>query len=179
MKQRVALLGLSGVGKTTLVARVAEKLPVLHLQASNLIKTEQVHRAQLPGTSEALRLGPVIDNQALMITAFLRVAADSTLPIVLDAHSIIDGRDGIVEIPSEVFAALDLVAICFMADNPDVIAQRRLGDTGRERPIRTPEVLADHQELARAAAKRIATDIRCPFIAIRGDDIERMIQLLS
>jgi adenylate kinase family enzyme len=52
----IAVLGLSGVGKTMLVNRVSEQKELLHLTASDLIK------ARLAQTSEQLRKGAVADN---------------------------------------------------------------------------------------------------------------------
>ncbi|AYO81762.1 ATP-binding protein [Methylobacterium brachiatum] len=178
MTKKVALLGLSGVGKTTFVARIQERLPVLHLQASALIKTEQARVAAHSDSSEALRLGAVLDNQSLMIAAFRRISATATLPVIFDAHSVIDGRNGLVEIPSEVFSPLGLAAIFFLKADPIIIAQRRLIDTGRDRPIRTSDLLAEHQAIAQAAAERIAVDIKCTYAEIEGQDIERVIKIL-
>lgn len=179
MKRRVALLGLSGVGKSTLVGRVAAHIPLLHLQAGSLIKAEQQYRAQSPDSSEALRTGPVLDNQALMIAAFERLTRTTTLPVVFDGHSLIDGRDGLIEIPSTVFAALSLDAIAFLAAEPAAIFERRRLDAGRERPARDLATLTLHQNLAKTAARRIADDIGRPFHPLDGDPIERLASLLA
>lgn len=179
MTRRVALLGLSGVGKSTLIGQVAERIPLLHLQASSLIKAEQQHRAQTPDSSEALRTGPVLDNQALMITAFDRLTRATPLPVVFDGHSLIDGRDGLLEIPSMVFAALNLDAIGFLAVDPATIFERRSRDTGRERPARDLASLTYHQRLAEAAARRIAADIGQPFHRLDGDLTVSLAALLT
>lgn len=175
MSRRIALLGLSGTGKSTLIGKVLEQVPLLHLQASALIKDEQAYRAQLPDTSEALRTGPVISNQELMIAAFQRAATATSLPVVFDGHSVIDGRDGIVEIPSAVFAALGVEAICFLDVDPELIAYRRLSDTGRPRPHRNAETLASHQQAARAAAARIAHELGKPFKAIADGGVDDLL----
>lgn len=174
----MALLGLSGVGKSTLIGQVAERVPLLHLQASTLIKAEQAHRAQAQHTSEALRTGPVLDNQALMIAAFDRLTKMATLPVVFDGHSVIDGRNGLLEIPSAVFAALGLDAICILTANPSTILERRRHDIARERPPRDVDALAAQQALAIAAAQRIASDLNCPFYQLETDGRARLIQLL-
>jgi adenylate kinase len=179
MTKQIALLGLSGVGKTTLIARVGERLPVLHLQASALIKAEQAYRANNPDSSEALRTGAVIDNQELLIAAFLRETAGTTLPVIFDGHSVIDGRDGLVEIPASVFAALNLDAICYLSAGVDVIAYRRQADQDRPRPVRDLETLAAHQRIAREAARRIAEEIGCKFTELTGDDPEKLLELIG
>lgn len=179
MTRRVALLGLSGVGKSTLIGRLNERRLVLHLQASALIKAEQAHRKQRSEDSESLRLGAVVDNQALMVAAFRRVAADATLPIVFDGHSVIDGRDGLVEIPSSVFAELEVDTIFYLSANPDVIAARRVADSARDRPARNAETLAKHQRVAYNAARRLASQIGCAFIPITDGDVDRIVAIIG
>lgn len=179
MIRRVALLGLSGVGKSTLIERLNARRPVLHLQASALIKAEQAHREQRFEDSESLRLGAVVDNQALMVAAFRRAAADAALPIVFDGHSVIDGRDGLVEIPSSVFAELEMASIFYLTADPDAIAARRLADAARERPKRTVKVLAEHQRFAHDAARRIAQEIGCPFIPVTDGDVDQIVAVIG
>lgn len=179
MTRRVALLGLSGVGKSTLIGRLNERRPVLHLQASGLIKAEQAHRKQQSEDSESLRLGAVVDNQALMVAAFRRVAADTALPIVFDGHSVIDGRDGLVEIPSSVFAELEVSTIFYLSADPNAIAARRLADAARDRPERNAEVLAEHQRFAHNTARRIAEEIGCAFIPVANGDVDRILAAIG
>jgi len=166
MSSRVAVLGLSGVGKSTLIKQVQSSTPVVHLQASALIKAEQEFRSQRSDDSEALRTGAVLDNQALLVAAFHRATKGVELPIIFDGHSIIDGRDGLIEVPSSVFREFGLNAIYFLGADPEAIAERRRGDFGRERPFRDVETLRNQQELAMAVAQRIATDIGCVFANI-------------
>jgi adenylate kinase len=179
MSRRVALLGISGAGKSTLIARLNEIIPVLHLQASALIKAEQARDTHHVASSESLRTGPIVDNQALLMAAFKREAVSAENPIILDGHSVIDGRDGLVEIPSYVFAPLGLDAICFLWVAPEQIADRRLRDTTRERPMRTAEMLAVHQIIAKDAAERIASDIQSPFFVIGDDGLDLLVKLLG
>ncbi|WP_296612400.1 AAA family ATPase [Sphingomonas sp.] len=177
--RRIGLLGLSGVGKSTLLKAIASHVDFMHLQASDLIKAELQFRADQPQSSEDLRTGAVVENQALLISGFNRAVEHATVPIVFDGHSIIDGRDGLIEIPSEVFAALGLAAICFLEAEPSVIATRRCNDARRQRPNRNVDVLRGHQAIAQAAARRIAYEIGCPFRVISDDEHDLLRQLIS
>lgn len=179
MSKRIAILGLSGVGKSTLIGRLRETFPLLHLQSSGLIKAEQAYRAQIPESSEALRTGAVIDNQSLMIAAFRREVAATDLPIVFDGHSVIDGHNGLVEIPSSVFSDLELDAICFLVADPNVIAERRRADVGRERPHHDVATLQHHQIIAEVAARRIAREIGRPYVLIENGEIDPLRKLIS
>lgn len=179
MKTRIAILGLSGVGKSTLIGRIRDTVPLLHLQASGLIKAEQAHRDSSPDSSEALRTGAVIDNQSLMIAAYKREDAATDLPIVFDGHSIIDGRDGLIEIPASVFAELELDAIFYMAADPHLIAERRRADVSRERPDRDVPTLEHHQKLAESKARRIADALGRPFILIADGELGAVLDFIS
>ncbi|MBX9661016.1 MAG: AAA family ATPase [Nitrospiraceae bacterium] len=179
MTERIGILGISGVGKSTFVGSLNKIREVRHLQASALIKAEQAYRNQHPTTSDALRIGPVMDNQDLLIAAFKREAVSTLLPIVFDGHSIIDGIDGIIEIPSRVFLALRLDAIFFLSAEPDLIYHRRMLDQSRSRPVREVETLAAHQNLARDVAQRISAEVRCPFFEIKDNEINRVVRFLT
>ncbi len=154
-------------------------MPLLHLKASGLIKAEQAFRDKNPDSSEALREGAVIDNQALLIAAYQRATSGSDLPIVFDGHSLIDGKDGLVEIPAEVFAELDLDAICYLKADPELIFERRQGDVGRERPIRNSATLRRHQTLAEAAARRIAVNIASKFIVLEDGQKDHILNVIA
>ncbi len=169
----VAVLGLSGVGKSTLVRKAGERKNILHLVASDLIK------ARLSQTSEQLRQGAVWDNQALMLAEFAdRLKNAGSTTIVFDGHSIIDTPDGLLEIPLSVFQAISPSAIVFIEAWPEVIAQRRASDTGRTRPARSAAELAQHQEIAKRRASLFAAELGAPFVAIASDDVEHFLALL-
>jgi adenylate kinase len=102
----LAIVGLSGVGKSTLIGQFEKELPLRHFTASELIKSElALHEFQV-ATSEELRLGPVVDNQVLLGSAFARRTEGLEGLVVLDGHVVIDGASGLVDIPASVFAGL-------------------------------------------------------------------------
>ena len=101
------------------------------------------------------------------------------MPIVFDGHSVIDGHDGLVNIPASVFAKLSLDAIVYLSVDPHIIVKRRLADTDRPRPMRDAETLAEHQQIAKEAARRIAEQIGCIFIAIADGDMNRIMTFLK
>ena len=101
MSQRIiALVGLSGVGKSTLLKKVGKRIPFMHLQASQLIKGELGRKSSVTRTSEELRNDVVIENQTLLITAFRREAAMYDGLVVLDGHVLVDTPNGLMEIPA-------------------------------------------------------------------------------
>lgn len=158
----LAVVGISGVGKTTLLLGLAAKFPMLHLQASQLIKSEQENIGEKPSTSDQLRAGPVLNNQALLTRGFEHAVTEYEGLVVFDGHVVIDTEHGLVEIPSSVLASLQCDHIAVLADDPTELLRRRDEDPGRQRPSRSVEQLRDQQERIWDVANRIASDLGIP-----------------
>lgn len=158
----VVLAGLSGVGKSTLLEEARQRLAFKHLQASELIKLEKQARQTNPVEHDLLREANIDDNQALLISGFMRCAPEVGL-VVLDGHTVIDTPDGLVEVSPSIFSAINTTHFVVLVDDVEKIAMRRLSDTRRTRPIRSPEELAEHQERSMLAAYRAALMLRVPM----------------
>ncbi|MCL6707283.1 AAA family ATPase [Pseudomonas sp. R2.Fl] len=161
----VALVGLSGVGKSTLLEDAQRGLVFEHLQASDLIKAERSERQAKPVAHDLLHEGNIDDNQALLISGFMRYAPEDGL-VVLDGHTVIDTPDGLVEISPLVFSAIDVSRFVVLVDDVEKIALRRLSDTRRTRPTRSHEELAEHQERSVLAAYRAALSLSVPLFVV-------------
>ncbi|HXS50202.1 MAG TPA: AAA family ATPase [Sphingomicrobium sp.] len=155
----LAVVGLSGVGKTTAINRLADKVPFLHLQASALIQAERVARGYAGTSSEDLRRGPVLDNQSLLICGFRRASEDHHGLVVLDGHVLIDSDNGMIKIPSSVFGDIGCDHIAVLTDDPHEIWQRRRNDVSRKRPSRSVQDLNEQQELICIVAAQIAGEL--------------------
>ncbi len=124
-------------------------------------------------------MGPVLDNQALLVASFPRAAAQTDLPIIFDGHVVIDGKNGLVEIPTSIFRALGLEAIFLLCAAPADILAHRSGDAWRSRPQRTEQEIARHQEIAIVVARRIATELDIPFQLIKFGELNRIARLIT
>jgi adenylate kinase len=114
----LAIVGLSGVGKSTLISELEKALPLRHFTASELIKSEFALRRSEVATSEELRLGPVVGNQVLLASAFARCTEGLEGIVVLDGHVVIDGASGLVDIPASVFGDLGVQHMLFIRAVP-------------------------------------------------------------
>lgn len=164
----IAIFGISGVGKTTLISEAADSIPgALHLQASALIKQGLADPAV---TSDMLRRScgdRIIDNQAVLIEMFELVIANAKASVVFfDGHLVIDTDDRLLEIPIEVIAALKPNLLVHIEDDAETIALRRASDRGRQRPVRSIAAIADHQSYSRSLCKRYSSVLGIKMVAL-------------
>jgi adenylate kinase len=172
----LAIVGLSGVGKSTLIGQFEKELPLRHFTASELIKSELALRESQVATSEELRLGPVVDNQILLGSAFARRTEGLEGPVVLDGHVVIDGASGLVDIPASVFG-LGVQHMLFIRASANEVAERRQKDALRARPQRTITEITAHQEHALRRAKTITGQLGIPLAVLDVSNKEAICQL--
>jgi adenylate kinase len=167
MVRVVAVFGLSGVGKSWQISRFASANPVVHVQASQLLREAKAAISGNVTTSEELRIGTVLDNQALLIRPFSEIISDAVQPIIFDGHCVVDNGNQLVEIPVEVIAAL---SASFVQSQPGRIVERRLKDITRTRPPRSVEEIELHQNLAMSVCAEYAKRLRIDLHVVHAGD---------
>jgi adenylate kinase len=169
MKQQVfVLVGISGVGKTTFLRRVREKVEFQHLSAGGLI----LNSASLDHKGrDELRFSDIDENQRLLVAEFERARDKSARRVVLDAHTVIETRDGIREIGTAVFEMLRIDGLMHLSSSPELILRNRINDIGRSRPQLSISEIAKNQATSLSAARRIAKDLRIPFCEVSADEL--------
>jgi adenylate kinase len=170
----IVMVGVSGVGKSMLAQAIVSRLPnVRHVQASQLLKDA------LHAQSEELRLGPVRDNQAVLIEAFNKLRSSTEEVILLDAHCVIDTAEGIVVIPAEVFRSFHPTAFIEVWEEPGLIVSRRAADSTRVRPKRDEDDVREHQRMSGEKAAQYAAQLRVRITRVKSGDEESAIAAVS
>ena len=179
--QVIGVFGISGVGKSTLIAEARKIAPdSLHLQASALIKRglddpeiNSEARRRRPG-------GQIRSNQDILLESFWRtVRAQPHRLVVFDGHLVIDTDREVVEIPLEVIASLRPSLMAHVEDDAEKIAARRFQDRDRVRPMRSEEILEKHQRLSRRLCEAYASALDTEMLVCGPDDVERFRSVLN
>lgn len=180
MTQRViALTGVSGVGKSTLIKTLVASNPHKHLQASALIKEGRHASGDVTVTLDQLRLVDIDENQQFLIRGFQLQAGASTGLVILDGHTVIEQDHELTRIDARVFGAIGIDSMIFLADDPESIAKRRRNDTARKRPVPSVDGIRLIQEEARAQAITICRELDIPLHIFHPDQTALIAQALQ
>lgn len=163
----VAVVGISGVGKTTFLSRVAAKCEFQHLSAGTLIAQG---RSLASTARDSLRSSNLDENQSLLVEGFKDASDPDAKIIILDGHVVMLSPVGLAPIDSRVFASLGIDIIAHLEADPPQILSNRLKDTGRERPSLSIEELGAHQIRSLAEARRVADDLGIELKRLTHDD---------
>ncbi|MGR3440066.1 MAG: AAA family ATPase [Paracoccus sp. (in: a-proteobacteria)] len=180
MTRRVGIVtGISGVGKTSLLKKVATAIPMQVLSASSLIRNSLAQTEEQNTPQDRLCARDIDDNQAAMLKAFKRYANPDTILIVLDAHVVVDTPNGLTRVGSDVFREINADFVVFVKDEPRKIHTNRERDGSRSRPKRSVESLAKYQDIAIAAARDLSKDLSIPIYFVDGGDGNALSEILK
>lgn len=170
MTQKViAVVGISGVGKTTFLKRLACEIKFQHLTAGTLIS---VGRSLGKEDRDKLRLSDIDENQRLLIGGFHH-AKDQNCPfIIMDGHVVIDTGSKLERISSDIFDALGIDAMVHLVADPKHLFDHRLNDTDRKRPALSEQQLKEHQDTSLQAAQEVCEALDIPWIKLTADEID-------
>jgi adenylate kinase len=179
VKSVVAVSGLSGVGKSTLIAKLGATIPLHHLQAGALIKQARQAMGEVAVTHDQLRSLNLEQNQELLIRGFKLKQQSCPGLIVLDCHTVIEHDAQLTRIEPLVFGAIGIDKMIFLIDDPQSIAVRRQKDLTRSRPVLTVERLRLIQEEGADHAAKICSTLGVPLHKFRPDEAELISEVLS
>jgi adenylate kinase len=157
------MTGLSGVGKSTLLRKLLARVNFQHVQASALIKMGRQLVGDIVSSVDQLRDADLDANQRVLIHAFWRTVDPAFNLIILDGHSVIERDDGLTLISPDVFGAIGIKSMIFLADDPVAIEYRRASDAKRSRLVKSVENLQSTQNAALSHAGEICHTLGVPL----------------
>ena len=171
----IALVGISGVGKTTFLKKLSSQLDFQHLTAGSLIA-----RARDAGEQrrDRLRLSDIDENQQLLVEGFDLSCNHSASHIILDGHCIIHNDLGVQRIDSQVFSELGVRLIAHLEAKPQQVQINRSSDLARDRPLLELDELDAHQTLSLAHAQDIASELKIDFRQLKHSDLDVLMEVI-
>lgn len=177
MSQRiVAFTGISGVGKTTFLRRLAQLIDFQHITSGSLIATAREVAAD---SRDAIRYADLDENQRLLIEGFVLTRDPYEKLVMIDGHVVVDDGEVLSKISSDVFRALGVSVMVHLEAPPEQIAANRARDESRSRPSYSPDLLERHQVLSRAHAHDVSEKLNIPLRIVTHNDVNQLVKLLT
>lgn len=181
MNRAIAVFGLSGVGKSTVVERVVSASGGL---ARSVNAGELIHlrRGDVIGSRSlrSLTAEEILCNQELLVAEFAKERTKGEAPVLLlDGHCVVDNGERLVTVPSDVIERLDLSAAVFIQASPMAIAKRRSDDCRRARPYRSSATLRDQQEAGLSACMSYTIRLGLPLAVVTVDHAAILVSLVK
>ena len=137
--KRVIIVGIPGVGKTTVVSRVVEMLKEKKISVSvSIFGTVMFEEAKKKGlkSRDDLRKLSVKEQKELQSMAAKKIASIADDAVIVDTHAFISTKEGFYPgLPHNVLEILSPDSFIMISARPEEIYNRRMSDTTRTRDI--------------------------------------------
>ena len=136
---RIIIVGIPGVGKTTVVSRVVELLKEKNVKVSvSIFGTVMFDEAKKKGVKnrDDLRKLSVKEQRELQSMAARAIASITDDVVIVDTHAFISTQEGFYPgLPQNVLEILNPDSFIMISARPEEIYNRRMTDTTRTRDI--------------------------------------------
>ncbi len=137
--KKIIIVGIPGVGKTTVVSRVVELLKEKNIKVSvSIFGTVMFDEAKKKGVQnrDDLRKLSVREQKELQSMAARTISAINDDVIIVDTHAFISTKEGFYPgLPHNVLEILNPDSFIMITARPEEIYNRRMTDTTRTRDI--------------------------------------------
>ena len=151
---RVIIVGIPGVGKTTVVSRVVELLKAKNVKVSvSIFGTVMFNEAKKKGVQnrDDLRKLSVKEQRELQSMAARTIASISDDVVIVDTHAFISTQEGFYPgLPNNVLEILNPDSFIMISARPEEIYNRRMTDTSRTRDIVSIDTLKKELDVTSA-----------------------------
>ncbi|NCO04301.1 MAG: AAA family ATPase [Alphaproteobacteria bacterium] len=174
-KRIVAVLGVSGVGKTTIINNFVSNYPLwLHIEAGKLLSNAlpEIPYDALKDLSD----DAIIKNQFLIIDAFNKIVCQTEFKnIIFNGHMIIEKKNNYLLLPCSILSDIGIDEIIHIKEKPQTILKFKLSDDSRDRVYLTEEIIRKIQEKSIAHARECSMKLNIPFKITKGEDLHELL----
>ncbi len=174
-KRVVAIVvGIAGVGKSTVISRAAELLSQKNTKATIIVfgtlMFEESKKMGLKNRDEMRKLS-IEDQHLLQDIAAKKIAQMNEEILIIDTHMFINTTEGYYPgIPSRLLEILKPSYLIMIAADPAEIVRRRTTDNTRDRDIISLENIRNELEISKAMVATSSVLTGSPFILIANDN---------
>lgn len=172
--KKVVIVGIAGVGKTTLVSKIVEilnsKKKSVSVHSFGTVMFEEAKKLGIENRDELRKLS-VEEQKELQKMAAKKIASFNHNIVIIDTHAFISTKEGFYPgLPSQVLAELKPANLITVSARPEEIYNRRMKDTTRERDIISIESIKKELSVQEAMLSSCAVITGSPMKSILNSE---------
>jgi adenylate kinase len=172
--KRVIIVGIPGVGKTSIVSLVAEKLGHKEIKATvavfGTVMLEEASKTGVRNRDELRKLS-LAKQRRLQEMAAKRIAKIKDAIVIIDTHLFIKTIDGYYPgLPMHVLDIIKPTHFVMVVAEAEEIAERRRADKSRDRDIVSTQDIHYELDILRVMVASCSMLTGSPFIVIMNND---------
>jgi adenylate kinase len=173
--KRAIIVGIPGVGKTTVITRAAEllnkKRKTTTVVVFGTVMFEEAKKKLGLKSRDDMRRMPVEDQRRLQEMAAQRIAEMKDDIVLVDTHLFINTGEGYYPgLPMSLLNIMKPTNIVMVAADPGEIAERRNTDQTRQRDIATAENIQKELDISQVMVASCSILTGAPFAIIMNSD---------
>lgn len=172
--KRVIVVGIPGVGKTTVISRTAEILNQRGTQTAVVVfGTMMFEEARKLGINnrDAMRRESIEVQRHMQDLAARRIADLKDNIVIVDTHLFINTNEGYYPgLPLHLLEVIKPTNIVMVAAHPEEIVNRRRIDETRDRDIESVEDIQYQLDISKVMVATCSVLTGCPFIIIMNSN---------
>jgi len=171
--KRAIVVGIPGVGKTTLITRAAEMLNQKRKTTVIVFGTIMFEEAKKVGLKnrDELRKLAVEDQRRLQDLAAQRITEMNDDIVIVDTHLFVNTDEGYYPgLPMRLLSIMKPTNMVMVAADPREIAERRKSDQTRQRDIASAENIQKELDISRVMVASCSILTGAPFAIIMNND---------
>jgi adenylate kinase len=171
--KRAIIVGIPGVGKTTLITRAAEMLNQKRKTTVVIFGTIMFEEAKKMGLKnrDEMRKMSVEDQRRLQDLAAQRITEMKDDIVIIDTHLFINTDEGYYPgLPMRLLNIMKPTNMVMVAADPSEIAERRKSDQTRQRDIASAENIQKELDISRVMVASCSILTGAPFAIIMNND---------
>ena len=171
--KRAVIVGIPGVGKTTVINRAAEMLNEQRKSVVVVFGTVMFEEAKRMGLKnrDEMRKMPVEEQRRLQEMAAQRIAEMSDDVVLVDTHLFINTREGYYPgLPMRLLNIIKPTNMIMIAADASEIADRRMTDQTRQRDIVSAENIQKELDISRVMMASCSILTGAPFAIIMNNN---------
>ena len=171
--KRAIIVGIPGVGKTTVITRAAEILSQRRRATIVTYGTLMFEEAQKMGVKnrDEMRKLPVEQQRRLQESAAKRISEMDDDVVIVDTHLFISTGEGYYPgLPMRLLTIMNPTNLVMVAADPQEIANRRKNDPTRQRDEASPQAIKNDLDISKMMLASCSILTGAPFAVVLNGD---------